>query len=95
MLSVIRLSVVCFIAVSVGCATTRHLTEADVIDIAQSAAVKEGYRLEDYKQPSASYDAKDKSWWVFYDHKPPGFPGGHFSVRVYDETKEAQLFHGR
>ena len=69
----------------VGCSP--RLTEAEVVSIARRAAEEHRTRVDDYQSPKVSL--RSGEWWVFFDHKPPGYPGGHFFVRVNDKTKDA------
>lgn len=72
------------------------LTENEAISIAAGAASKAGYDLRKYAGPEASYSraGKEDSWFIHYSGKVPR-PGHHFSVRVNDKTRRAQLFGGR
>jgi hypothetical protein len=67
------------------------LTESQAIAIARQTATANGVELASYQQPSASFDGS--KWSVFFDEKPPGRPGGHFSIEVDQNSKKA-TFHG-
>lgn len=69
-----------------------HRSEAEIVDIARRTAQANQKRIEDYQTPKVSLHAGE--WWVFFAHKPPGYAGGHFFVRVNDETKEARYLPG-
>lgn len=56
------------------------MTEQEAVSAAERAALEAGYALDDYEQASVRSD--DRGWRVLYMLKPPGRPGGHFSVRV-------------
>ena len=77
-----------------------HLTESEVILIADRAAVKNGYAIQDYMR-SAHFDPKDEhgTWVVSYDPKPGTLKarqlGTDFDVIVRDDSKETWLFPGR
>src|SRR4051812_21605607 len=66
---------------------TAQLTEAGVMEIAERLAAREGVPIQDYQPPTIRFDSATEEWWLWYDLKPPGRPGGHFGVRVYDKTK--------
>ena len=63
--------------------------------VADEVAQGKGIKLADYVLTTGQFDARKKGWQFFYNHKPPGFPGGHFSVLVDDETQAAQFIGGR
>ncbi len=73
-----------------------NLTEAEAIRIAEQAAIKGGYNLHHYATPKVRYSHTDEhdAWFIDYDGEVPR-PGNHFSVRVHDKTRQAQLFRGR
>src|SRR5467141_622375 len=71
-----RVTAIAILAVTCGCATegtkAKHLTEAEVIAIADRVAVKSGcYSLDKFTR-YARYNlvVKDNTWIVFYDLKP-------------------------
>lgn len=68
------------------------MTEGQVIAEAERAARQGGYRLDDYERVGVTSDDRGSS--VFYELKPPGRPGGHFSVRV-DATGATSIVPGR
>ena len=74
-----------------------NLTKDEVIHIAEDTAKAKGYKLSDYDMTGCHYEfiGKDHTWWVFFELKPPGFPGGHFLVWIDDETKKAELRGGQ
>jgi hypothetical protein len=68
-----------------------NLTEAQAIEIAKKAGSDRGRDLNQYQEPSASFEGT--RWHLFFEEKPPGKPGGHFSVDVDDVTKQT-IFSG-
>ena len=77
-----------------GCTHDRyaHSDRAEVIQIAKRVAEREGYHLEDYREPTARYE-HDGKWSVFFDGREP-MPGNHFSVEVDDRTGDAKTYGG-
>jgi hypothetical protein len=71
------------------------LTEDQVIKLANAAAKRSGYKLEDHEAPKARYEAEGRggSWYVFYQAKARR-PGGHFYVTVDDRTKSTEVWPG-
>lgn len=74
----------------VGCASHRvasaRLTEHEVIQIATQVAQKAGEQFDGYQAPSATFNPQGRHWSVFWEHKPPGFPGGYIFVSVDDKS---------
>ena len=70
---------------------TAHLTNEEATKTAVAVAQKAGYRLDDYQSPKVSFDSKEMRWSIFFDHKPPGFPGGYISIWVDDKTGAGTL----
>ncbi len=60
--------------------------------MADRAATAAGYRLDDFEQARVTSD--HDGWTVPYELKPPGRPGGHFTVRV-TPAGEASIIPGR
>ena len=58
-------------------------------------AGSKGIKLDDYVLSTAQFDARKGVWQLFYYHKPPGVPGGHFTIYVNDETKATQFIGAR
>src|SRR5688572_2227261 len=71
------------------------LKEHEVIKLANAAAMKKGYKLEDYEKPKAKYEVswEPASWIVSYQGKLRA-PGNHFFVIVDDKTKSTELWPG-
>ncbi|HOX56393.1 MAG TPA: hypothetical protein P5205_07085 [Candidatus Paceibacterota bacterium] len=63
--------------------------------LADEAARSKGIKLENYVLSTAQFDSRKDGWQLFYNHKPPGYPGGHFAVYVNDETKATRFIGGR
>jgi hypothetical protein len=70
-----------------------RLTEATAIQVGVALARQKGINLKHYEPPEVRFDSTRRQWRLFYMEKPPGRPGGHFTVTVDDQTMEAQ-FHG-
>lgn len=70
-----------------------RLTEAKAVQVAAALARQKGVNLKRYQPPEITFDYTRRQWSLFYMEKPPGRPGGHFTVTVDDQTMEAQ-FHG-
>ena len=68
-------------------------TEADAGVIVTNLARQMGVKLEAYQQPKVRFDAARREWSFFYMLKPPGMPGGHFTV-IVDETGKTQFIGG-
>jgi hypothetical protein len=71
------------------------LTREAAKSIADEVARSKGVKLEDYVLTTAQFDARKPGWQFIYTHKPPGYPGGHFTILVNDETRAAQFIGGR
>ena len=69
------------------------LTEAKARKVADNAARERGITLGNYEEPHVDKNSDDSGYYVFYHLKPPGMPGGHFTVRV-DRDGKATLFGG-
>lgn len=72
-----------------------RLSAAEVIELANAEARKEGYNPREYLRPQADYIAADETWSVSYDQKYADGFGNHFSVSVEDKTKKASFSAGR
>jgi hypothetical protein len=75
-----------------------HLTEAQVIGLADAEARARGYNLDEYRRPQPQYT--DETWSVSYDSKSVdangmGGVGKHFSVTVEDKTKKTSITAGK
>jgi hypothetical protein len=101
MFSAIFQNIICC-ALLVGCATPQRmqshsprLSEREVIEIAERAARRHGYRLADYSAPKAHFEfaKKDGTWTVFFEGRVP-MPGNHFLVWVHDRTRQATIMPG-
>jgi hypothetical protein len=68
-------------------------TEADAGAIVTNLAIQRGVRLQDYEAPAVRFDTAKRVWWFHYQLKPPGMPGGHFTITV-DETGKTQFIGG-
>ncbi len=77
-----------------GCASgplgSARLSKREAVQIAVASAQKDGEHLKDYKPPRVSFDSERKQWTVYFDHKPPGFPGGYIWFDVDDRTGTAR-----
>lgn len=71
-----------------------RLTEATAIQVGAALARHKGINLKVYEPPEVSFDSTRGRWHLFYTEKPPGRPGGHFTVTVGDQTMEAQIHGG-
>ncbi len=71
------------------------LTPEQAKALADEAARGKGIKLDDYVLGTAQFDSRQGDWQLFYYHKPPGFPGGHFAIYVNDETKATRFIGGR
>ena len=70
------------------------LTEAKAGIIVTNMALKEGIKLTSFEQPSTRYDFAQSEWHFFYTLKPPGMPGGHFTV-IVDKAEKTKIIGGR
>ena len=71
------------------------LSQAEVLEIAHAAALKEGLAPKDFGPPQSRYELLDGEWrWlVFY----PGIedkPGNFFNVLINDRTRAADVLLG-
>ena len=91
-------------ALLVGCSETKQVSvspvplaplrsEAEAGILVTNLAVQKGIRLKEYQQPQVSFDRVRREWHFLYMLKPPGMPGGHFSITV-DETGKTQFLGG-
>ena len=97
------ISLTAFLVFSIaGCAACpagrKHepsLTKAQVIETANRAATKVGYRINEYTTPEAHFEYADHAckWSVLYDRNDDLMPG-HFSVIIDDISTEAEVFGG-
>jgi len=71
------------------------LTQEQVKALADETARGKEIKLDDYVLGTAQFDARKGVWQLFYYHKPPGFPGGHFAVYVDDKTRATRFIGGR
>jgi hypothetical protein len=62
-------------------------TEAEAGVIVTNLMRKMEVKLEKYQQPTVSHSRKKGEWRFFYTLKPPGMPGGHFTVIVDADGK--------
>ena len=85
-----------FLAVSCSARAPQcpSLEQSQAIQLAERAAEQNGYELHDYPDPKASFDLEEERWIVFFEHRPPGFPGGHFAVFIDGKTGNATLMPG-
>ena len=78
-----------------GCVHTAsespRLASKKVLEIAAVEARMAGNNLSEYQTPSVTFDSKEKQWSVYWDRKPPGFPGGYICIYVDDKTGDAKL----
>jgi hypothetical protein len=76
-----------------GCVTgpSARLTQKDVIQTAEAVAQKAGNKLDEYQPPKVHFDSNEMRWSVYFDHKPPGFPGGYICVFVDDKSGDGRL----
>jgi hypothetical protein len=68
-----------------------------IIWLAKGAAADSGYDTSAYDLVSVFEDSVpsgDSVWCVFFKHKPPGFPGGHFVVNIDKATNKATVSRG-
>jgi hypothetical protein len=66
-----------------------RLTTAEVIQLADLEARRQGYALGEYQRPQVHYTTADDEWSISYDQKSAdGILGKHFSVSVEDKTKK-------
>jgi hypothetical protein len=85
--STILVSVLAFLfsCAAVYSAPPRNEAEAGVI--VTNLVRKMGGKLESFQQPKVTFSESPRQWSFFYTLKPPGMPGGHFSVIVDEAGK--------
>lgn len=66
------------------------LTEAEVINLADTEARRQGAPLDDYQRPKVDHSAVKGKWSLFYGLKEGG-SGGAFTVTVEDKTKKVEI----
>jgi hypothetical protein len=79
-------------------ATIKDSTEAEIRVIAEKTARDAGYDLGVYEIKDVTLErtrAPNPDWVVFFEHKAPAPPGGHFTVYVDPDTKTARLVPGK
>ena len=74
---------------------TARLAEVGVREIAERLAAQQGEHIQDYEPPIITFDSATGEWWLLYELKPPGRPGGHFGVLVCDKTRDAKFVPGK
>jgi hypothetical protein len=75
-----------------------HLTEEEVVDLADTAARSRGYDPAQYWRPDPRYNRADKIWSLEYDQKAHYATEGigkHFTVTVDNKTKKASIMPGK
>lgn len=86
-----------------GCATNGpHLSQGKVISIAEKTAEKAGFKLSDYKEPTATYNVQSGqystrgyiTWSVVFAPQAWAPNGNSFTVFVDDQTKKAKVSSG-
>ena len=82
-----------FLLVFTACAHSQRLNEVDVLALANEAATKSGYSLEDYKKPKIHFELTKKGRWTvfFYSKLNPLI---HFLVWVDDQTGNTEVMLG-
>jgi hypothetical protein len=76
---------------SVLSAPPRSTADAGVI--ATNLVREMKIELKAYDLQDVSFERKRHEWWFFYMLKPPGMPGGHFTV-VVDDAGKARFIGG-
>jgi hypothetical protein len=71
------------------------LTQEQARALADEVARGKDIKLDDYVLGTAQFDARKGVWQLYYYHKPPGLPGGHFAVQVNDQTRATRFIGGR
>ncbi|HEX8296816.1 MAG TPA: hypothetical protein VF593_10975 [Chthoniobacteraceae bacterium] len=73
-----------------------NLNGTQAVQIAARTAINAGYDLRQYATPKVRYSHTNEhdAWFIDYGGMG-GLRGNHFSVRVHDETRQAQLSRGR
>ena len=79
-----------------GCAHTPHMSRASVIQVANHTAEAEGFNLEHFEMPDASFesDYHDHMWTVLYIRRDVPPIGNHFWVVVDDRTGGTSILKG-
>lgn len=67
------------------------LTGPEVVALADAEASRQGYNVRDFQRSGVDYTAADETWAVSYDQTDAAGAGKHFSVRVEDKTKKAEI----
>ena len=70
--------------------TNNHLSEQEVIELANGEARAQGYNLEDFQRPKADYSAVTDKWTLFYEQRSPDGStqaGKYFTATVEDKTR--------
>ncbi len=67
-------------------------TDAEAGVIVTNLVRKMGGKLERYQQPVVTSSVSPRQWTFFYTLKPPGVPGGHFTVEV--DAAGKTTYHG-
>jgi hypothetical protein len=77
-----------------SCAHHPQINQENAIQLAKKAAIKSGYKIEDYKEPVAHFEftRKNKTWTVFFDAR--GNSLSHFLVWVDDKTGKTNVVPG-
>ena len=79
-----------------SCVHTPHMTRTSVIQVANHAAETEGFNLEHFERPDASFesDYNEHMWTVFYTRRDVPPNGNHFDVVVDDRTGKTFILKG-
>jgi hypothetical protein len=70
------------------------LTESEVINLADTEARVQGYRLDDYQRPKVDHSEVKGKWSLFYGLKEgssAGEEGGPLTVTVEDKTRKVEI----
>ncbi len=70
-----------------------RLRSSEAISLAMSAAMKQGWHLENFRPSSICFDASKHQWTVFFEGRVP-LPGNHFWVWVEDSTGTTEIMPG-
>jgi len=70
-----------------------RLTKEEAFRIARDEMRRLKVDTEKYKAPTATYNRKQKTWYVSYMGKEPK-PGNHCSISVDDQTGKARFKGG-
>ncbi|HUR46219.1 MAG TPA: hypothetical protein VMZ27_10120 [Candidatus Saccharimonadales bacterium] len=68
-----------------------RLSSTDAIRVARQTAERAGFRLGDFKEPHATYETKDKAWFVFFHGATART---YFGIFVDDETGATRIYPG-